>query len=99
MTPEWKSTDRYVPEEDPLQKVPDGGDAALFYYHCDQIGTPQLMTDGDRDVVWEASYMVWREAREVTARASKAARIVVSNPLRFQGQQVDEEKSQMGKRQ
>ena len=22
-TPEWKSTDRYVPEEDPLQKVPE----------------------------------------------------------------------------
>ncbi|WP_244102133.1 RHS repeat-associated core domain-containing protein [Burkholderia ambifaria] len=91
-TPEWKSTDRYVPEEDPLQKVPERrGGAALFYYHCDQIGTPQLLTDGDGDVVWEASYKAWGEAREVIARASKAAGIVVRNPLRFQGQQVDEE--------
>ncbi|RQZ61087.1 hypothetical protein DIE08_29585 [Burkholderia sp. Bp9004] len=92
VTPEWKSTDRYVPEEDPLQQVPERrGDAALFYYHCDQIGTPQLMTDGGGDVVWEASYMAWGEAREVIARASKAAGIVPKNPLRFQGQQVDAE--------
>ncbi|MBR8065185.1 RHS domain-containing protein [Burkholderia ambifaria] len=91
-TPEWKSTDRYVPEEDPLQKVPERrGGAVLFYYHCDQIGTPQLLTDGDGDVVWEASYKAWGEAREVIARASKAAGIVARNKLRFQGQQVDDE--------
>jgi hypothetical protein len=45
-TPEWKSTDRYVPEEDPLQKVPERrAGAKLFYYHGDQIVTPQLLTD------------------------------------------------------
>ncbi|MGR3911640.1 RHS repeat-associated core domain-containing protein, partial [Burkholderia sp. SR8] len=81
-----------VPEEDPLQKVPERRvEAAVFYYHCDQIGTPQLLTDGDGDVVWEASYKAWGEAREVIARASKAAGIVARNPLRFQGQQVDDE--------
>ncbi len=91
-TPEWKSTDRYVPEEDPLQKMPERrGDAAVFYYHCDQIGTPQLLTDDDGDVVWEASYKAWGEARGVIARASKAAGIVPGNPLQFQGQQVDAE--------
>ncbi|MBR8512127.1 RHS repeat-associated core domain-containing protein [Burkholderia cenocepacia] len=91
-TPVWTSTDRYVPEEDPLQKVPERrGDAAVFYYHCDQIGTPQLLTDDDGDVVWEASYKAWGEAREVIARASKAAGIVAKNPLRFQGQQGDDE--------
>jgi len=91
-TPEWKSSDRYVPEDDPLQKVPQRrADAKLFYYHCDQIGTPQLLTDEDGDVVWEASYKAWGEAREVIARASKAAGIVARNSLRFQGQQEDEE--------
>ncbi len=85
-TPEWKSSDRYVPEDDPLQKVPQRrADAKLFYYHCDQIGTPQLLTDDDGDVVWEASYKAWGEAREVIARASKAAGIVARNSLRFQG--------------
>ncbi|BAX59554.1 RHS repeat-associated core domain-containing protein [Burkholderia stabilis] len=91
-TPVWNSTDRYVPEEDPLQKVPERrGNAVLFYYHCDQIGTPQILTDDYGDVVWEASYKAWGEAREVIARASRAAGIVPRNPLRFQGQQVDEE--------
>ncbi|WGY68779.1 RHS repeat protein [Burkholderia cepacia] len=91
-TPEWKSTDRYVPEDDPLQKAPERrGGAALFYYHCDQIGTPQLLTDDEGDVVWEASYKAWGEAREVIARTSKATGVVPKNPLRFQGQQVDEE--------
>ncbi|WP_269765448.1 RHS repeat-associated core domain-containing protein, partial [Burkholderia ubonensis] len=41
--------------------------------------------------VWEASYKAWGEAREVIARASKAAGIMPRNLLRFQGQQVDEE--------
>ncbi|WP_081053120.1 RHS repeat-associated core domain-containing protein [Burkholderia territorii] len=91
-TPAWKSSDRYVPEEDPLQKVAQRrADAKLFYYHCDQIGTPQLLTDDDGDVVWEASYKAWGKACEVIARASKAAGIVARNSLRFQGQQEDHE--------
>ncbi|WP_412022580.1 RHS repeat-associated core domain-containing protein [Burkholderia cepacia] len=91
-TPEWKSTDRYVPEDDPLQKMPERrADATLFYYHCDQIGTPQLLTDDDGDVVWEVSYKAWGEAREVIARASNAAGIAPRNQLRFQGQQADDE--------
>nr|WP_316376648.1 hypothetical protein [Burkholderia anthina] len=41
--PEWMRTDRYVQEDDPLQKM--------------RIrGTPKLPTDDGGDVVWEASY-------------------------------------------
>ncbi|WP_230684593.1 RHS repeat-associated core domain-containing protein [Burkholderia cepacia] len=91
-TPVRRSTDRYVPEEDPLQKMPERRAAAqLFYYHCDRIGTPQLLTDGEGDVVWEASYKAWGEAREIIARVSKAAGFVPRNPLRFQGQLIDDE--------
>ncbi|VWC74097.1 RHS repeat-associated core domain-containing protein [Burkholderia contaminans] len=91
-TPSRRETDRYVPEDDPLQRLPERvGEAHAFYYHCDQIGTPQLLTDDEGDVVWEASYKAWGEAREVIARASKAAGIVPRNLLRFQGQQVDDE--------
>ncbi|WP_198341989.1 RHS domain-containing protein, partial [Burkholderia ubonensis] len=89
-TPERTEADRYTPEDDPLQRVPERvGEAHAFYYHCDQIGTPLLMTDELGDVVWEASYKAWGEAREVIARASKAAGITPRNLLRFQGQQVD----------
>ena len=91
-TPVWKPTDRYLPEEDPLQRVPQRtAEARVFYYHCDQIGTPLMMTDDVGDVVWEASYKAWGEARKVIERASKAAGITPRNPIRFQGQQHDEE--------
>jgi RHS repeat-associated protein len=91
-TPVWKPTDRYLPEEDPLQRVPQRtAEARVFYYHCDQIGTPLMMTDDVGDVVWEASYKAWGEARKVIERASKAAGITPRNPIRFQGQQHDDE--------
>ena len=91
-TPVWKPTDRYLPEEDPLQRVPQRtAEARVFYYHCDQIGTPLMMTDDVGDVVWEASYKAWGEARKVIERASKAAGTTPRNPIRFQGQQHDDE--------
>nr|WP_223964456.1 RHS repeat-associated core domain-containing protein [Burkholderia diffusa] len=91
-TPSRGDTDRYVPEDDPLQRVPERtGQVHAFYYHCDQIGTPQVLTDDDGDVVWEASYKAWGEAREVIARASRAVGIAPRNSLRFQGQQFDDE--------
>ncbi len=91
-TPVWQEGEPYVPEKDPLQRVPERqSDAHLFYYHCDQIGTPLLMTDEVGEVVWEASYRAWGEAREVIARASKAAGVEPRNPIRFQGQQEDAE--------
>ncbi|WP_196251742.1 RHS repeat-associated core domain-containing protein, partial [Burkholderia glumae] len=92
-TPAASSADRYTPEDDPLQRVPAAAAAAhLVFYHCDQIGTPLMMTDEAGELVWEASYRAWGEAQEVIERASAAAGIdVVRNPLRFQGQHVDDE--------
>jgi RHS repeat-associated protein len=91
-TPVWKSTDRYLPEEDPLQRVAQASSQAhLFYYHCDHIGTPYMMTDELGDVVWEATYKAWGETQQVIAKASQAAGVVPRNPLRFQGQQHDPE--------
>ncbi len=91
-TPVRKENDRYVPEEDPLQRVPERvADAHMFYYHCDQIGTPLLMTDDASEVVWEASYKAWGETQKVIERASRAAGITPRNPIRFQGQQYDPE--------
>ncbi|WP_080408543.1 glycohydrolase toxin TNT-related protein, partial [Burkholderia ubonensis] len=91
-TPVHGDGDRYLPEDDPLQRMPKRvGDAHAFYYHCDQIGTPQLLTDDDGEVVWEASYKAWGQVQQVIARASKAAGVVAGNSLRFPGQQFDEE--------
>ena len=50
-----------------------------------------MMTVELGDVVWEATYKAWGETQEVIARASQAAGVTPKNPLRFQGQQLDEE--------
>ncbi|TAM54199.1 MAG: RHS repeat protein, partial [Paraburkholderia sp.] len=86
-TPVWKSTDRYLPEEDPLQRVAQpAAQAHVFYYQCDHIGTPYMMTDEAGDVVWEATYKAWGETQEVIARVSKAVGVAPGNSIRFQGQ-------------
>ena len=55
----------------------------LYFYHNDQLGTPQVMTDKDRNVVWEAEYRPFGEVVIVTA--------AVENNLRFPGQYFDQE--------
>ncbi|UQN71680.1 RHS domain-containing protein [Burkholderia multivorans] len=63
--------------------------AAIAYYHCDQIGTPQELTDEAGEVAWSARYRAWGEAKEVISEAARKAGI--RNPLRFQGQYFDHE--------
>ncbi|KWF78107.1 hypothetical protein WL93_25635 [Burkholderia diffusa] len=62
---------------------------SLAYYHCDQIGTPQELTDEAGEVAWSARYQAWGEAREVIGEAARKAGI--ANPLRFAGQYFDRE--------
>ncbi|EKS9795786.1 MULTISPECIES: RHS repeat-associated core domain-containing protein [Burkholderia] len=91
-TPSHDAAMRHTPEDDPLRRIPEPkSKAGVYYYHCDQIGTPQLLTDELGDVVWEASYKAWGGAREVIERVSRATGLTVRNPIRFQGQQLDDE--------
>jgi len=66
---------------DPLFMVED---EEYYFYHNDHLGTPQKMTDMDRDVVWSATYGAFGAAT-VDPGAT-----LVSN-LRFPGQYFDEE--------
>ena len=34
-------------------------DFSVYYYHCDQIGAPQELTDEQGHIVWAAEYKVW----------------------------------------
>ncbi|MGL4231079.1 MAG: RHS repeat-associated core domain-containing protein, partial [Casimicrobium sp.] len=38
---------------------------AVYYYHCDQIGAPQELTDEQGKIVWAASYKVWGETESL----------------------------------
>jgi RHS repeat-associated protein len=61
----------------------------IHYYQCDHLGTPIELTDEDGNVAWEANYKAWGEARLTISEAATKAGL--KNPIRFQGQYLDEE--------
>jgi RHS repeat-associated protein len=83
-TPDW-SGKAYKFSEDPLwQQSPQPHPfTQIVFYHCDQIGTPQEMTDEEGEIAWQAQYKAWGEAKVVVEK--------IRNPLRFQGQYFDHE--------
>ena len=65
----------------PLAQVKDG---QIYHYHNDHLGTPQLVTDQQGEVVWEARYKVYGNVVQYEVEA-------VENNIRFQGQYFDAE--------
>ncbi|MBU9258550.1 RHS domain-containing protein, partial [Burkholderia multivorans] len=47
--------------------------AAFAYYHCDQIGTPQELTDETGEVAWSTRYKAWGGAKKVISEAARKA--------------------------
>ena len=56
---------------------------ALYYYHNDHLGTPQILTNDSGTVSWKAVYTPFGEA-EISVQT-------VENPFRFPGQYYDQE--------
>ncbi len=56
---------------------------AVYYFHCDHLGTPQAITDKNGNIVWKADYKPFGEATLTTA--------AVENNFRFPGQYFDAE--------
>ena len=59
------------------------GDGQVYFLHNDRLGTPQVATDGNQNVVWSASYGPFGELSTVPA-------LIVQN-LRLPGQEFDVE--------
>ena len=55
----------------------------IYWYQNDHLGAPRILTDKNRDVVWEANYTPFGKATVTTAK--------VENNLRFPGQYYDQE--------
>ena len=65
---------------EPLATLRDG---AIYYYHTDQLGTPQSLTDQDQTLVWRADY---------TPFGNTIISVnIVENRMRFPGQYFDAE--------
>ncbi|SFC54057.1 RHS repeat-associated core domain-containing protein [Massilia yuzhufengensis] len=65
------------------------GKDEIAFYQCDHLGTPQELTDHEGKVAWSAQYKAWGQAKEAISEAARKAGM--RNPIRFQGQYVDEE--------
>ncbi len=63
--------------------VPPIETQALYYVHNDHLGTPQVVTDANRNVRWRAQYAPFGEAEIVVND--------IEMPIRFPGQYFDEE--------
>ncbi|MNE00815.1 putative deoxyribonuclease RhsC [compost metagenome] len=58
--------------------------ARRYYFHTDQVGTPQELTDAEGHVVWRAYYKAWGGLEALSPN-------LVEQNLRFQGQYHDRE--------
>jgi len=67
--------------DQPLAMIRPG--EALYYYHNDHLGTPQVLTDDTGTIAWKAVYSPFGEA-VVSIQT-------VENPFRFPGQYYDQE--------
>ena len=62
-----------------------GQEREILYYHCDQIGVPQALTDAAGHTVWRGRYGAWG-GLEGEEKAEG-----IHQPLRLQNQYCDEE--------
>ncbi|WEF33104.1 RHS repeat-associated core domain-containing protein [Pseudoduganella chitinolytica] len=81
LDPLWNG--EYEQETEPFDK------SEIAFYQCDQIGTPQELTDCEGKVAWSAQYKAWGQAKEAIGDAAHKAG--VQNLIRFQGQYHDDE--------
>jgi RHS repeat-associated protein len=78
----------YEPGSDESGKEPSPLES-IHYYQCDHLGTPMEMTDEGGGIAWEANYRAWGEAKVTMSEAARKSGL--KNPIRFQGQYLDEE--------
>jgi RHS repeat-associated protein len=67
----------------PLAQIHISSTESIFYYHNDHLGTPQVLTDDNGQVVWKAYYKPFGKVDIVIEK--------VKNNFRFPGQYYDEE--------
>jgi RHS repeat-associated protein len=71
------------------QEAAPFGKEEIAFYQCDHLGTPQELTDHEGKVAWSAQYKAWGKSKEAISQAAYKAGI--RNPIRFQGQYLDDE--------
>ena len=83
--------EEYPVYKDPIWKTETRKNKAelerVLFYHCDQVGTPQTLTNELGECVWEIKQDAWGEALEIKASHN----LLEQTNIRFQGQYYDNE--------
>lgn len=61
----------------------------LAFYHCDQVGTPQTLSNEKGQCVWEIELNTWGKTQQVKVHNND--KVLEQTNIRFQGQYYDEE--------
>jgi RHS repeat-associated protein len=72
----------WVDSPDNQQAISNSG-SRIVYFHNDHLGTPQVITDQNQEIVWQGEYLPFGEVTTTMA--------AIENPMRFPGQYFDEE--------
>ena len=72
--------------EPPAQVCTDNNHTQTRYFHCDQIGAPQELTDENGNLCWYGDYLGWGKLRNSHNLMADA-----HQPFRLQNQYADEE--------
>ncbi|MGD8219991.1 RHS repeat-associated core domain-containing protein [Pseudomonas thivervalensis] len=73
---------------EPIARVDGiGAQQNIHYYHNDQNGLPEQLSDAKGDIVWQARYRVWGN----TFEEIREPHYIEEQNLRFQGQYLDRE--------
>ncbi|WP_353172200.1 RHS repeat-associated core domain-containing protein, partial [Acinetobacter rudis] len=92
-TPDYRQyqTKAYVRDQDPLWKIDTRYKRAeierAVFYHCDQVGTPQVLSNESGEQVWAVTLDTWGQTLEIKASNN----LLEQTNIRFQGQYYDQE--------
>ena len=92
-TPNYEQfkTEAYSVKKDPVWRTDTRKNKAelkcVTFYHCDQVGTPQTLSNELGECVWEIKQDTWGIALEIKASDN----LLEQTNFRFQGQYYDDE--------
>ncbi len=92
-TPDYSKfqTEPYSVYKDPVWKTETRKNKVelerVAFYHCDQVGTPQTLSNELGECIWEIKQDTWGTALEI----NESENLLEQTNLRFQGQYYDKE--------
>ena len=63
----------------------------VAFYHCDQVGTPQTLSNEKGECIWEIELNTWGKVQQIKSQTESQDQVLEQTNIRFQGQYYDEE--------